>query len=174
MFSAVCFKALPRKELLPRTAQGAPARGAQVTLLAGGRRQVRVIDPGSGYLCQQEPVAHFGLGSLTTVESITISWPDGAQHIIKNPDIDRMHDIEKPKDAQIIPALSFTLDGNCLRRANVPEGSYAAPVSYEAESEKQGPHAEAGMPESSSSTQLMFLMKPIVSCMVASAWLWNF
>merc|ERR1711937_798477 len=66
--------------VLPRTAQGAPARGALVTLLAGGRRQIRVIDPGSGYLCQQEPVAHFGLALLTVVDRIEISWPDGAHH----------------------------------------------------------------------------------------------
>ena len=42
----------------PRTAHGAPARGAVVRLVAGGRTQLRVIDAGSGYLCQMEPVAH--------------------------------------------------------------------------------------------------------------------
>ncbi|KAK7074948.1 Cartilage acidic protein 1 [Halocaridina rubra] len=44
------------------TAQGAPARGAKVTLYSSSRKQARVIDAGSGYLCQMEPVAHFGLG----------------------------------------------------------------------------------------------------------------
>ena len=37
----------------------------QVRLTAAGRTQLRVIDSGSGYLCQMEPVAHFGLGSVT-------------------------------------------------------------------------------------------------------------
>ena len=41
--------------------------------------QMRVIDTGSGYLCQMEPVAHFGLGSKSP-SSMTIEvlrWPDG-------------------------------------------------------------------------------------------------
>ena len=63
----------------PLTRFGAPARGAVVTLWAGGRTQVRVIDGGSGYLCQMEPVAHFGLDGLTTVESVAVVWPDGVR-----------------------------------------------------------------------------------------------
>jgi len=63
--------------VLPRTRFGAPARGAMVRLSAGGRVQVRVIDGGSGYLCQMEPVAHFGLGMVDCIESVRIIWPDG-------------------------------------------------------------------------------------------------
>merc|ERR1712232_578114 len=43
--------------VLPLTPFGAPARGAKVTLVAGARSQIRVIDAGSAYLCQMEPVA---------------------------------------------------------------------------------------------------------------------
>lgn len=78
--------------ILPRTASGAPARGALVTLReVGGREQVRVIDSGSGYLCQQEPVAHFGLGRAAKVESITVTWPGGQQRILKNLEVDKQH-----------------------------------------------------------------------------------
>ena len=42
-----------------------PPHPHQVRLTAAGRTQLRVIDSGSGYLCQMEPVAHFGLGGLT-------------------------------------------------------------------------------------------------------------
>merc|ERR1712241_540877 len=58
---------------------GAPARGSSVRLfLDDGSSQMRVIDAGSGYLCQMGPVAHFGLG-LKTPNSmeIEIRWPDG-------------------------------------------------------------------------------------------------
>ncbi len=61
----------------PLTRFGAPARGALVKLLAGGRTQLRVICGGSGYLCQMEPVAHFGLGSIDSIELLQIVWPDG-------------------------------------------------------------------------------------------------
>jgi hypothetical protein len=69
----------------PLTRFGAPARGAVVKLTAGSRTQVRVIDGGSGYLCQMEPVAHFGLGGLTAVESVAVTWPDGARQTIPHP-----------------------------------------------------------------------------------------
>ena len=49
--------------------------------------QVRVIDPGSGYLCQQEPVAHFGLGAATA-DLVTIIWPGGEHVEIVSPAID--------------------------------------------------------------------------------------
>jgi len=63
--------------VIPRTSAGAPARGARVDMVAGGRSQLRIIDAGSGYLCQMEPVAHFGLGDLTEVESVSVLWTDG-------------------------------------------------------------------------------------------------
>lgn len=49
--------------VVPRTQFGSFARGATVTAFT--RRSgvhSRIIDGGSGYLCQMEPVAHFGLG----------------------------------------------------------------------------------------------------------------
>jgi hypothetical protein len=61
----------------PLTRFGAPARGATVRLTAGGRTQIRIIDGGSGYLCQMEPVAHFGLGKVEEIESVRVQWPDG-------------------------------------------------------------------------------------------------
>jgi hypothetical protein len=61
----------------PLTRFGAPARGAAVRLTAAGRTQVRVIDCGGG-LSQSEPVAHFGLGRDPVVDSVTVTWPDGA------------------------------------------------------------------------------------------------
>lgn len=69
----------------PLTASGAPARGAVVTLQTRSRIQRRAIDAGSGYLCQMEPVAHFGLGSETAVESVHIVWPGGASTTIEHP-----------------------------------------------------------------------------------------
>lgn len=71
----------------PLTLAGAPARGAVVRLWAGDRMQMRAICAGSGYLCQMEPVAHFGLGRLTGVERVEVRWPDGAVQRIEGPGI---------------------------------------------------------------------------------------
>ncbi|MFB6255520.1 MAG: CRTAC1 family protein [Haloplanus sp.] len=70
----------------PLTPDGAPARGARVDLTTDDGRQCRLVDAGSGYLCQMEPVAHFGLGAATPHEMM-IRWPDGCQRTVTDPDV---------------------------------------------------------------------------------------
>ena len=65
--------------IAPRTRGGGPARGAIVTVRGRDRVQRRVIDAGSGYLCQMEPVAHFGMGQESTPVSVDVVWPDGTR-----------------------------------------------------------------------------------------------
>lgn len=83
--------------VLPRTRQGAPARGAVVTLNAGGRIQRRVIDAGSGYLCQMEPVAHFGLGSLKRVDEVSVRWLDGTELKVSDPAVNHCLELAYPE-----------------------------------------------------------------------------
>lgn len=63
------------------TRYGAPARGAKVTLHAKTGRQTRAIDAGSGYLCQMEPVAHFGLDHDIPLR-LEVLWPDTKLKVI--------------------------------------------------------------------------------------------
>ncbi len=83
--------------ILPYNCYGAPARGAVVTLIANNQIWRRVIDAGSGYLCQMEPVAHFGLGTLDAVDEIHIRWTNGTTRLISNPVINQLHRVEYPK-----------------------------------------------------------------------------
>uniref|UniRef100_A0A3B3XDT6 ASPIC/UnbV domain-containing protein n=1 Tax=Poecilia mexicana TaxID=48701 RepID=A0A3B3XDT6_9TELE len=63
--------------VIPRTQFGAFARGAKVTVFtAQSGSLTRIIDGGSGYLCEMEPVAHFGLGT-DEAKVLEVSWPDG-------------------------------------------------------------------------------------------------
>jgi hypothetical protein len=80
----------------PRTGTGAPARGAVVKIVSNGRPQMRVIDCGSSYLCQQEAVAHFGLGTTSVVETLEVQWVDGTRLQIDNPAINQLHRIAYP------------------------------------------------------------------------------
>lgn len=130
--------------VLPLTPFGAPARGAKVTLVAGGRSQVRVIDAGSGYLCQMEPVAHFGLGSITVVDSITITWPDGAAHAVTNPQIDQLLRVERP-EGLATPAFQ----GHCSTSPSPAPVAAAAPVPAPVPAE--GQHKPSGVTEVSNS-----------------------
>ncbi|MBU6276529.1 MAG: VCBS repeat-containing protein [Planctomycetes bacterium] len=58
-------------------AGGRDAVGAVVTVVAGGRRQRRLVQPGSSYLSSHDPWCHFGLGAAERVDAIEIRWPDG-------------------------------------------------------------------------------------------------
>ncbi|XP_048406764.2 cartilage acidic protein 1 isoform X2 [Stegostoma tigrinum] len=63
--------------VIPRTQFGAFARGAKVVLYT--RRtgpHLRIVDGGSGYLCEMEPVAHFGLGKDIATH-LEVTWPGG-------------------------------------------------------------------------------------------------
>uniref|UniRef100_A0AAR2JJJ4 ASPIC/UnbV domain-containing protein n=1 Tax=Pygocentrus nattereri TaxID=42514 RepID=A0AAR2JJJ4_PYGNA len=63
--------------VIPRTRFGAFARGAKVVIhTKQSGVHTRVIDGGSGYLCEMEPVAHFGLGTDQATK-IEVYWPDG-------------------------------------------------------------------------------------------------
>jgi hypothetical protein len=83
--------------VFPQTAAGAPARGAVVMLVQEERSQIRTIDAGSGYLCQMEPIAHFGLGKSPRIESISITWPDGSTQTLADPEPDKLHVVKHPE-----------------------------------------------------------------------------
>ena len=51
--------------------------GAQVEVVAGGLHQQRERVAGSGYLSQDDPRVHFGLGSAAKVDKLTVTWPSG-------------------------------------------------------------------------------------------------
>ena len=74
--------------VIPLTQHSGPARGAVVEIQGENRTQRRLIDAGSGYLCQMEPVAHFGLGDDATPPSITVTWPDGTTWRGRPPAVD--------------------------------------------------------------------------------------
>ena len=61
-----------------RTSANRQGIGARIVIRAkDGRMQMRDIKASGGYESFDEPVAHFGLGSWGTVDSLSITWPDG-------------------------------------------------------------------------------------------------
>jgi hypothetical protein len=51
--------------------------GARIEITTGQTTQFQEISGAGGYLCAVEPVAHFGLGAVTSVESVRVRWPNG-------------------------------------------------------------------------------------------------
>lgn len=55
------------------------AVGARLTLEAGGRRQVREVNPFGSYQSQGAYAVHFGLGDAERIEGLTVRWPSGEE-----------------------------------------------------------------------------------------------
>ncbi|MGD8328048.1 MAG: ASPIC/UnbV domain-containing protein [Acidobacteriota bacterium] len=53
--------------------------GSLVRIESGNMRQLRVVKAGSSYASQSSGRVYFGLGDLTAVDSLTVSWPSGRQ-----------------------------------------------------------------------------------------------
>ena len=64
----------------PINMHGAPARGATVTLVSNLRTHSKTIDSGSGYLCQMEPVAHYGIRKNERNIKIIVTWTNGEEN----------------------------------------------------------------------------------------------
>ena len=73
----------------PVTSYNAPARGATVILKSNLRTHAKTIDAGSGYLCQMEPVAHFGIRKGEKDLEVLIKWTDGKNQSFKIKEINK-------------------------------------------------------------------------------------
>ena len=60
-----------------RRSNGRPSAGARVSVVAGGKTQWRLVQPGYSYLASNDPRVHFGLGVATRVDQATVHWPGG-------------------------------------------------------------------------------------------------
>ena len=83
--------------ILPKNIFGAPARGGTVTLYTNQRTHAKTIDAGSGYLCQMEPVAHYGIRNGEIIEKIVVNWTDGTSSEIYDFDLNQIIEIKQDK-----------------------------------------------------------------------------
>ncbi|VAW17397.1 ASPIC/UnbV domain protein [hydrothermal vent metagenome] len=58
--------------------------GARVTVVSGDIKQFTQKKSSSGYLSQNDPRLHFGLGNNKMVDSIEIIWPSGKTQVLEN------------------------------------------------------------------------------------------
>lgn len=77
------------------------AIGAQVDVQAGGRRFVRSVAAGDGYLSQSSKRLHFGLGDAGIVDRVTIRWPGGEEERFGSLAVDRDYRIRQGSGAAV-------------------------------------------------------------------------
>ena len=81
--------------IAPKTTYGAPARGATVILVTNQRKHAKTIDAGSGYLCQMEPVAHYGFRENEIIRNVIVKWTDGSINEYKVNDLNKTYVFRK-------------------------------------------------------------------------------
>uniref|UniRef100_A0A8C2FKC5 Cartilage acidic protein 1b n=1 Tax=Cyprinus carpio TaxID=7962 RepID=A0A8C2FKC5_CYPCA len=106
--------------VIPRTQFGAFARGAKVIVYTKRNGpHTRIIDGGSGYLCEMEPVAHFGLGK-DVATSVEVFWPGGRSvaRPLEPSDMNKVMEIYYPENEEEVtlvcgPGFEVNENGRC-------------------------------------------------------------
>ena len=74
--------------------------GAKIRLYYGNQMQYQYFTPYRGYLSTVDPQLHFGLGTLTKIDSFQIVWPDGSLQSIYNVPVNQSLSIKyQPSDS---------------------------------------------------------------------------
>jgi hypothetical protein len=92
--------------------------GAVVRIETDEGAQVRQLSPSRGFMSADEPVIHFGTGAATTVNRLTVDWPNGQVQVFENLPVDRFYTIRedgaasRPVGAASVGAASSRDKGN--------------------------------------------------------------
>ena len=77
--------------------QNTSAIGASLTLYAGDQLHYHEQVPMRGFKSSMDHRVHFGLGRLSAVDSLHVSWPDGTDTLIRNIPVPQLIEIEQGK-----------------------------------------------------------------------------
>ena len=76
--------------------------GAVVTAtLPGGRSLTQTVQAGTSYLSSEDPRAHFGLGTATSVDSLTVRYPWGGTSRLSSLGVNRIVDVNVPAQTPV-------------------------------------------------------------------------
>ena len=71
--------------------------GARIAISAAGRRQFAQVLSGGSYLSHHDLKVHFGLGSSTLVETLTVQWPSGAVQTLRDVPANQVLVVREPQ-----------------------------------------------------------------------------
>jgi hypothetical protein len=72
------------------------AVGARVTVIAGGRQQVREVMSGGSVMSMNDLRLHFGLGTISRIDGGVVRWPSGQEQKLEGFDADRIVMVREP------------------------------------------------------------------------------
>jgi len=81
---------------LKGTTSNRDAIGARIKITSGRKTQTTQKRTTTGYLSQNDPRMHFGLGKNDMVEKIEVLWPSGKSQVIENIKVNQILKIVEP------------------------------------------------------------------------------
>jgi hypothetical protein len=87
--------------ILEGTVSNRDAVGSLVTVYTGDKKQVRYTKCGNGFVRQDNPWVHFGVGFSTEIDSVVIKWPLGQKQSLTNIAINQYHEIKEPDNTSV-------------------------------------------------------------------------
>lgn len=72
----------------------------------GGQQQVYENSPYRGYLSTVPAFAHFGLGKITTIDSLVVIWPGGMKQVIANVTVNRKITVDIMQAADTVSSVN--------------------------------------------------------------------
>ena len=81
------------------TTSNAQGTGAFVSAEIDGDTKIRYFNHANGYLSSNQPIVHFGLGSVTSISKLQVTWPSGTVQNVENVAANQHITIREPKHA---------------------------------------------------------------------------
>jgi len=78
--------------------------GAKLTVKVGKRVLVDEVRSGSSYDSNSDMRVHFGLGTMTKIDSLTVRWPSGLTEQWGSLTADAMHEVKEGTGNTFVPA----------------------------------------------------------------------
>jgi hypothetical protein len=89
----------------------------------GGEKQLRYTKAGSGWIRQDNPWVHFGIGFETAIDSIVIRWPLGYKEVLTGFEINQYHNLNEPD----YTSVEFKKENNTIAKNFRLEQNYPNP-----------------------------------------------
>ncbi len=70
--------------------------GVRATVAADGKTRIAERQGGGAYLSSNDPRLHFGLGSASAADAVTLRWPSGVQQTLRGVKADQILTVEEP------------------------------------------------------------------------------
>ncbi len=78
------------------TAPNGFAYGARAVGKVGNQILIAEVSPASSYLSSKDPRIHWGLGRSEKLDSLTIRWPSGREHVLRDVAADQILTVSEP------------------------------------------------------------------------------